>query len=353
MAGMQYITGLSRARGHILVALHNGTAVKGHDVFEMNHSERHTTSPVLFPYIMASFISSNVNGVERSMNTMKSVFLMALLTVLVVLVGNWVGGQNGMIIAFVFAVAMNFGSYWFSDKIVLRMYRAQEVSRDQLPWLFDMIQDLTGRAGLPMPKVYVIPQEQPNAFATGRSPEHAAVAVTEGIMHTLTKEELRGVLSHELAHVQHRDILIGTIAATMAGAISMLANMAQWAMIFGGGSRSNDRDGGSPIAGLVMIIVAPIAALLIQMAISRSREFAADEGGAKISGDPLALANALKKLEMRTETIPMDASPATAHMFIVNPLSGGGLTSLFSTHPPIEERIARLEGMAYGRAVGA
>ena len=232
---------------------------------------------------------------------------------------------------------------------VLRMYRAQEVSRDQLPWLFDMIQDLTGRAGLPMPKVYVIPQEQPNAFATGRSPEHAAVAVTEGIMQTLTKEELRGVLSHELAHVQHRDILIGTIAATMAGAISMLANMAQWAMIFGGGSRSNDRDGGSPIAGLVMIIVAPIAALLIQMAISRSREFAADEGGAKISGDPLALANALKKLEMRTETIPMDASPATAHMFIVNPLSGGGLARLFSTHPPMEERIARLEQMAYGQ----
>ncbi len=287
------------------------------------------------------------------MNTMKSVFLMSLLTVLVVLVGNWVGGQSGMIIAFLFAIGMNFGSYWFSAKIVLAMYHAQEVTRDQLPWLFDMIQDLTGRAGLPMPRVYVIPQEQPNAFATGRDPQHAAVAVTEGIMRTLSKEELRGVLSHELAHVQHRDILIGTIAATMAGAISMLANMAQWAMIFGGGGRGNDRDGGGPFGGLVMIIVAPIAALLIQMAISRSREFAADEGGAKISGDPLALAQALKKLETRTETIPMDAPPATAHMFIVNPLRPGGLMSLFSTHPPMEERIARLEQMAYGHAARA
>ncbi len=287
------------------------------------------------------------------MNTLKSVFLMTLLTVLVVYVGYWVGGQGGMMIAFVFAVIMNFGSYWFSDKIVLAMYHAQEASRDQIPWLFDMIQDLTGRAGLPMPRIYVIPQEQPNAFATGRNPSHAAVAVTEGIMRTLSKEELRGVLSHELAHVQHRDILIGTIAATMAGAISMLANMAQWAMIFGGGSRSDSREGGSPIAGLVMIIVAPIAALLIQLAISRSREFAADEGGAKISGDPLSLAHALQKLTVRTEEIPMDASPATAHMFIVNPLSGGGLKSLFSTHPPIEERIARLEGMVYGQAARA
>ena len=287
------------------------------------------------------------------MNTLKSVFLMTLLTVLVVYVGYWVGGQGWMMIAFVFAVIMNFGSYWFSDKIVLAMYHAQEASRDQIPWLFDMIQDLTGRAGLPMPRIYVIPQEQPNAFATGRNPSHAAVAVTEGIMRTLSKEELRGVLSHELAHVQHRDILIGTIAATMAGAISMLANMAQWAMIFGGGSRSDSREGGSPIAGLVMIIVAPIAALLIQLAISRSREYAADEGGAKISGDPISLAHALQKLTVRTEEIPMDASPATAHMFIVNPLSGGGLKSLFSTHPPIEERIARLEGMVYGQATRA
>ena len=197
-----------------------------------------------------------------------------------------------------------------------------------------------------MPRIYVIPQEQPNAFATGRNPEHAAVAVTEGIMRTLSKEELRGVLGHELAHVLHRDILIGTIAATMAAAISMLANMAQWAMIFGGGSRSNDRDGGSPISGLVMIIVAPIAALMIQMAISRSREFAADEGGAHLSGNPLSLASALKKLEEKRVTIPMDASPATAHMFIVNPLSAGGIASLFSTHPPIEERISRLESMS-------
>jgi heat shock protein HtpX len=287
------------------------------------------------------------------MNTLKSFLLMAILTVLLVLIGNWVGGRGGMMIAFLIALAMNFGSYWFSDKIVLRMYGAQEVSREQLPWLFDMVQDLTGRAGLPMPRIYVIPQEQPNAFATGRNPAHAAVAVTEGIMRTLSKEELRGVLGHELAHVLHRDILIGTIAATMAGAISMLANMAQWALFFGGGGRSNDREGGSPIAGLVMIIVAPIAALLVQMAISRSREYAADEGGAHIAGNPLSLASALKKLEAKTETIPMDASPATAHMFIVNPLTGGGLASLFSTHPPTEERIARLEQMAYGHAVHA
>lgn len=278
---------------------------------------------------------------------------MAVLSVLLVLIGNWVGGRGGMVVAFLIAIAMNFGSYWFSDKIVLKMYGAKEVTREQLPWLFDMVQDLTGRGGLPMPRIYVIPQEQPNAFATGRNPEHAAVAVTEGIMRTLSKEELRGVLGHELAHVLHRDILIGTIAATMAAAISMLANMAQWAMIFGGGSRSNDRDGGSPISGLVMIIVAPIAALMIQMAISRSREFAADEGGAHLSGNPLSLASALKKLEEKRVTIPMDASPATAHMFIVNPLSAGGIASLFSTHPPIEERIARLEEMAYGHAVGS
>ncbi|MGA9121615.1 MAG: zinc metalloprotease HtpX [Bacteroidota bacterium] len=287
------------------------------------------------------------------MNTLKSFLLMAVLSVLLVLIGNWVGGRGGMVVAFLIAIAMNFGSYWFSDKIVLKMYGAKEVTREQLPWLFDMVQDLTGRGGLPMPRIYVIPQEQPNAFATGRNPEHAAVAVTEGIMRTLSKEELRGVLGHELAHVLHRDILIGTIAATMAAAISMLANMAQWAMIFGGGSRSNDRDGGSPISGLVMIIVAPIAALMIQMAISRSREFAADEGGAHLSGNPLSLASALKKLEEKRVTIPMDASPATAHMFIVNPLSAGGIASLFSTHPPIEERIARLEEMAYGHAVGS
>jgi heat shock protein HtpX len=199
-----------------------------------------------------------------------------------------------------------------------------------------------------MPKVYIIPGEQPNAFATGRNPEHAALAVTEGIMGLLTRDELRGVLGHELAHVRHRDILIGTVAATIAGAISMIAQMAQWAMIFGGGRSSNDREGGNPIASLVMIIVAPLAAMMIQMAISRSREFLADEGGAGIAGNPLALASALKRLEQKAEQIPLQASPATAHMFIVSPLRGGGIMSLFSTHPPMEERIARLEAMAYG-----
>ncbi len=284
------------------------------------------------------------------MNTMKTFLLMGLLTVLLVVIGRVIGGQNGMMIAFLFAVVMNFASYWFSDKMVLGMYRAQELTQADNPALFQMIGDLAGRAGLPMPRVYLIPQDQPNAFATGRDPQHAAVAVTEGILRTLSQDELRGVLSHELAHVKHRDILVGTVAATIAGAISMLANMAQWALIFGGGRGSNDREGGNPIAGIVMMIVAPIAAMMIQMAISRSREFAADEGGAQISGNPLSLANALRKLELKTEQIPMDANPATAHMFIVSPLHGGGFTKLFSTHPPLEERIARLEAMVYGKS---
>jgi heat shock protein HtpX len=284
------------------------------------------------------------------MNTTKTFLLMALMTILLVLVGRWIGGQGGMMMAFLLAVVMNFGSYWFSDKIVLRMYGAQEVTRAERPELVSMVEELSGRAGLPMPRVYVIPNEQPNAFATGRNPEHAAVAVTEGILRTLGKDELRGVLGHELAHVKHRDILIGTVAATMAGAISMVANMAQWAMIFGGGRSSNDEEGGSPLGGILMIIIAPIAAMLIQFAISRSREFLADEGGAQIAGNPLSLANALRKLERRAEEIPMQANPATAHMFIVNPLAGGGLMKLFSTHPPMEERIARLEQMVYGSA---
>jgi heat shock protein HtpX len=284
------------------------------------------------------------------MNTMKTFLLMGLLTVLLVFVGQWLGGQSGMVMAFFLAVVMNFGSYWFSDKIVLRMYGAKEVTRAEAPELLNIVEELAGRAELPMPRVYMIPNPQPNAFATGRDPRHAAVAVTEGIMRTLTRDELRGVIAHELAHVKHRDILVGTVAATFAGAISMLANMAQWAMIFGGG-RSDDREeGGGGIGGLVMMIVAPIAAMLIQMAISRSREFLADEGGAKIAGNPLSLANALRKLEMKAEQVPMDASPATAHMFIVSPLSGRGLVSLFSTHPPMEERIARLEAMVYGPA---
>ncbi|RPH36893.1 zinc metalloprotease HtpX [bacterium] len=285
------------------------------------------------------------------MNTMKTFLLMGLLTVLLVVIGRVVGGQGGMMIAFLFAVVMNFASYWFSDKVVLKMYHAQEITQADNPGLFQMVGELAGRAGLPMPKVYLIPQYQPNAFATGRDPQHAAVAVTQGILRTLSTDELRGVLSHELAHVKHRDILVGTVAATIAGAISMLANMAQWAMIFGGGRSSDDREGGSPIAGLVMMIVAPIAAMMIQMAISRSREYAADERGAEISGNPLSLANALRKLSLKTEQIPMDANPATAHMFIVSPLHGGGFTKLFSTHPPMEERIARLEAMVYGQSI--
>jgi heat shock protein HtpX len=289
---------------------------------------------------------------EVPVNTMRTVFLMALMTVLLVFVGQLLGGQNGMIMAFLFAMVMNFGSYWFSDKIVLRMNGAREVTKADAPELVEIVEDLAGRAGLPMPRVYITPEDQPNAFATGRDPSHAAVAVTQGILRTLSREELRGVLSHEMAHVQHRDILIGAIAATMAGAISMIANMAQWAMIFGGG-RSDDREGGSPLGGIVMMIVAPIAAMMIQMAISRSREYLADEGGAKISGNPLPLANALRKLEQKAEQIPMQVSPATAHIFTVNPLSGGGLMKLFSTHPPIEERIARLEAMVYGGAATA
>lgn len=284
------------------------------------------------------------------MNTMKTFFLMGLLTVLLVFIGGFVGGQNGMLIAFAFALIMNFGSYWFSDKLVLRMYRASEVQQGDEPSLFQMVDELRQRAALPMPKVYIIPSEQPNAFATGRNPEHAAVAVSQGILRLLSKDELRGVIGHELAHVKHRDILIGTVAATIAGAISMIANMAQWAFMFGGGRSSDDREGGHPVAGLVMMIVAPIAAMMIQMAISRSREFLADEGGAQISGNPLSLANALRRLDAASHEIPMEASPATAHMFIVNPLSGGGLMKLFSTHPPMAERIARLEAMVYGTA---
>ncbi len=287
------------------------------------------------------------------MNTMKTFVLMGLLTVLLVVVGRLIGGEGGMIMAFMFAVVMNFGSYWFSDKIVLKMYGARELAREDSPALFQMTEELAQRGGIPMPKLYMIPSDQPNAFATGRNPQHAAVAVTQGIVSTLTQDELRGVIAHELAHIKHRDILIGTIAATAAGAISMLANMAQWAMIFGGGRNSDDREGGSPIAGIAMMIIAPIAAMLIQMAISRSREFLADEGGAQMAGNPLSLANALKKLDAKSRQIPMEATPATAHMFIVSPLTGGGLMSLFSTHPPMEERVARLEAMVYGGAAAS
>ncbi|MDP2603447.1 MAG: zinc metalloprotease HtpX [Deltaproteobacteria bacterium] len=282
------------------------------------------------------------------MNTLKTTFLMAFLTVLLVIAGGALGGQGGMVTAFLFAVVMNGVSYWFSDKIVLRMYGAKEIASDDLPELHRIVKDLTLRAKMPMPKLYLVPQEAPNAFATGRDESHAAVAVTQGILDILTEAELRGVLAHELSHVKNRDMLIGTIAATMAGAISMLAYIAQWGLIFGG--RGGDqREGGNPIAALAMIILAPLAALLVQMAISRSREFGADATGAVISGDPLSLANALKKLQRGVEKIPMEANPATAHMFIVSPLTGGGLMTLFSTHPPLEERIRRLETMAGGK----
>ncbi len=283
------------------------------------------------------------------MNTVKTIGLMVFMTVLLVFVGAAIGGRSGMIFAFGLAVLMNFGTYWFSDKIVLRMYGAQPVTEAQAPELYSMVRALTQKAGMPMPKVYIIPEETPNAFATGRNPEHAVVAVTQGIMRILNREELTGVIAHELAHIRHRDMLTGTIVATIAGAISMLAQMAQWAMIFGGGRRDDDRDG-SPIAALVMMIVAPIAAMLVQMAISRTREYEADKGGANLSGNPSGLANALLKLERGNQVIPMeDAKPATAHMFIVNPLHGGGLMNLFSTHPPIAERVKRLQEMARGR----
>jgi heat shock protein HtpX len=282
------------------------------------------------------------------MNTTKTVVLMAGLTVLLVFAGGALGGRSGMIMAFGIASVMNVVSYWFSDKIVLRMYGAREVTETDAPVLYGVTRDLAMRANLPMPKVYVIPSQGLNAFATGRNPKHAAVAATEGILQALSRDELTGVMAHELSHVMNRDILIGTIAATVAGAISMMANMAQWAMIFGGAGRRDDDEGGSGIGAIAMMILAPIAAALIQMAISRSREYQADATGARLCGNPISLANALKKLHTGAQRIPMNANPATAHMFIVSPLRGGGLVNLFSTHPPMEERIARLEQMAYG-----
>ena len=281
------------------------------------------------------------------MNHFKTFFLMLVLTGLFILVGTAIGGKTGAVYAFVFAGLMNFVSYWFSDKIVLRMYGAKEVSQSEAPELYGIVAELTSKASLPMPKVYIMENETPNAFATGRNPEHAAVAVTSGIMRILNKEELMGVIGHELSHIQHRDILISTVAATIAGAISMLASMARWGAMFGG-ARSDDEEGGRGGNILVVLIVsifASIAAMLIQMAISRSREYLADEGGAHLS-HPLSLAKALRKLEVASQRIPMEANPSTAHMFIVNPLTGGGVLSLFSTHPPMEERIARLEEMS-------
>ncbi len=279
------------------------------------------------------------------MNNIKTMALLVLLTLVLVWAGAAFGGKQGMTMALIFAVGMNFFAYWFSDKIVLRMYRAREVTESEAPELYGIVRRLSQKAQIPMPKVYMMEGDQPNAFATGRNPGHAAVAVTTGIMRILSADELSGVIGHELSHITHRDILISSVAATIAGAISFLAQMAQWAAIFG--HRGDDDEGGSPIAALVMMIVGPIAALIIQMAISRSREYLADEGGARLAGNPRFLSNALRKLDFASRKIPMDANPATSHMFIVNPLSGGGLLKLFSTHPPMEERIARLEAMSF------
>ena len=286
-------------------------------------------------------------------NLVKTGVLLAALTVLLVLIGGALGGQNGMVMAFVLAMVMNFGSYWFSDRIVLAMYRAQPVDEAQAPGLYRIVRTLATRAGIPMPKVYMLPDETPNAFATGRNPQHAAVAVTEGILRIMSEEELEGVLAHELSHVQNRDTLIMAIAATLAGAITYMAQMAQWAMIFGGGRRDNDESesgGGGVIGGLLMIVLAPLAAMLIQLAVSRSREYQADASGAHMAGQPWGLAKALEKLEMASKMAPMHATPATAHLFIVNPLTGGGWTTLFSTHPPIAERVARLRAMSRSEA---
>ncbi|MDO8446131.1 MAG: zinc metalloprotease HtpX [Deltaproteobacteria bacterium] len=277
------------------------------------------------------------------MNTLKTTFLLTALTLLLLFFGKALGGNSGMMFALVMAGVMNFVSYWFSDKIVLKMYRAKEVTEAEAPRLYGITRQLAMKANLPMPKVYIIPGMSPNAFATGRNPQHAAVAATEGILKILNDEELEGVMAHELAHVGNRDILISSIVATIAGAISMLANMAQFAAMFGGRDRER---GGNPMVMIAMAIIAPIAAMLVQMAISRSREYQADDYGARICGKPLALANALKKLHMGVAAIPMEANAATAHMFIVSPLTGGGLMSLFSTHPPMEERVKRLEELS-------
>ena len=285
-------------------------------------------------------------------NTLKTFVLLAGLTALLMAIGNAVGGRNGLMIALVFAGLMNFVGYWFSDKIALSMSGAKQVSESEAPDFHRMVRELCRRADLPMPRLYVIPSATPNAFATGRNPEHSAVAVTSGIMNILNRDELEGVVAHELAHIKNRDILISSVAAMIAGAISQLAHMAQWAMMFGGMSRDRDEDegGGSLLGGIAMMIVGPIAAMLIQMAISRSREYQADATGAQICGRPLSLANALLKLENGNHRFPMDVNPAQAQMYIVNPLTAGGIAQLFSTHPPMAERVKRLQDLAYHRA---
>ncbi len=277
-------------------------------------------------------------------NTLKTTLLLGLLTGLFIAIGGLVGGRSGMLVAFVMALVMNFVSYWFSDKIVLAMYGARPIGEAEAPVVYRIVRNLATKARIPMPRLYLIPVATPNAFATGRSPHHAAVAVTEGIVRIMDEEELEGVLGHELSHVLNRDVLISTIAAPIAGAIGMLAHMAQWSVWFGGGRDSEDR-GGNPIALLATIIFAPLAAMLIQMAVSRSREYEADASGARLTRRPRALASALATLQRANQALPMDANPATSHLFIVNPLSGRSFATLFSTHPPIEERIARLQAM--------
>ncbi len=282
------------------------------------------------------------------MNTLKSTFLLVALTLFLLFIGDYFGGRNGIVLAFVFSVIFNFGTYFFSDKLALAMYRAQPVTREQLPRIYQVVERLSAKQGLPMPKIYVIPSESPNAFATGRNPKHASVAVTHGILQLLDDEELEGVLAHELGHVRNRDILTSSIAATLAGAITMVARMGYWASLFGGyggGSGERRERGGGGFGALLMLILAPIAASLIQLAISRSREYEADATGARETGNPYALARALQKLDNYSRRIPLQASPTTAHLFIVAPLLGsGGFANLFSTHPPIKDRIRRLIG---------
>ncbi|HTM39002.1 MAG TPA: zinc metalloprotease HtpX [Terriglobales bacterium] len=276
-------------------------------------------------------------------NTFKTAFLLTALTLLLLFIGRALGGQNGMLIALIFAAVMNFVSYFFSDKIALAMYRAQPVTREELPGVYQVVERLAQKIGIPVPKIYVIPNDSPNAFATGRNPQHASVAVTQGILKLLNEEELEGVLAHELGHVRNRDILISSIAATIAGAITYLAHIAQWGMIFGGYERDREDRGGG-LAALAMIILAPLAAMLIQLAVSRSREYQADETGAHFTGNPYALANALAKLDAYSKRLPMQADPSTAHLFIIQPFVGQSLMNLFSTHPPIAKRIERLTG---------
>ncbi len=278
-------------------------------------------------------------------NTFKTAFLLTAMTLLLMLAGRAFGGQRGMLIALVFAGVMNFVSYFFSDKIALAMYRAQPISRDDLPRVYNIVERLSQKVGLPMPKVYLIPNDSPNAFATGRNPNHASVAVTQGILSLLNDEELEGVLAHELGHVRNRDILISSVAATIAGAITYLAHVAQWGMIFGGYGNRDERRGGGGLAGLLMIFLAPLAASLIQLAVSRSREYSADDTGAHWTGNPYALASALGKIDAYSRRMPLVASPSTAHLFIIAPFLGGmSFGNLFSTHPPTAKRIERLTG---------